>query len=232
MIKKIAFLTTVFPMNEEYLIDSFGSLDRQTYKIFDVVVVNDGYENFKKIREKYHDLDIIELPYSDTIAKNREYGINYVIGHKYDILIFGDSDDYFSDNRIEKSIELLTDYDIVVNDLSLFDHNGIYSKKYISNRIQDHTVIDFDFIKDKNIFGLSNTSVNVNILDRIVFNEEIVAVDWFLYKKLLRSGNKAIFTNEMETYYRQYENNTIGLNTTNGTFPLWWEKTDLMKESD
>ena len=93
-------------------------------------------------------------------------------------------------------------------------------------------MIDYDFIKDKNIFGLSNTAINVNILDKIVFDKEIVAVDWFLYKGLLKSGHTAVFTNEAETYYRQYENNTIGLNTTNGNFPLWWEKTDLIKEND
>ena len=53
--------------------------------------------------------------------ENREKGINYCINQGYDILIFGDSDDYFSRNRVEKSIELLSKYSIVVNDLNLFD---------------------------------------------------------------------------------------------------------------
>jgi len=221
--RKIAFLTTIFPMQEKYLIDFFNSLENQTYKNFDVVVINDGYDNFQTIIDRYQKLNIIELKYQKSIAKNREYGINYVLDNDYDILIFGDSDDYFSKNRVEKSLDLLKDNDIVVNDLSLFDEKEIYCEKYISNRVKNNTIIKYDFIKDKNIFGLSNTALNTNILDKVRFENDLVAVDWFLYKNLLKLNNKAIFTNEIETYYRQYENNTIGLDIKDSTYPLWWE---------
>ena len=223
MNKRVAFLTTIFPMKIQFLYDFFDSLEKQTYQKFDIIVINDAYENFEAIKNNYRNLDIIELKYSNTIAKNREYGINYVIDNNYNILIFGDSDDHFSNNRVEKCIELLELNDIVVNDLSLFTGNKIYEEKYISNRIQNNTLIQYDFIKDKNIFGLSNTALNVKIMSNIIFDEKLVAVDWFLYKKLLKSGNKAIFTNDVETFYRQYENNTIGLSNDEKSYPLWWE---------
>jgi len=221
---KIAFLTTIFPMKEQYLIDFFNSLSGQTYKNFDIVVVNDGYEYFNNIISKYPQLSIIELKYKNSIAKNREYGINYIIENNYDILIFGDSDDYFSNNRIEKSLELLRDNDIVVNDLSLFDYKSIYCNKYISNRVKNNTIIKYDFIKNKNIFGFTNTSLNIKILDKVLFDSNLVAVDWFLYRNLLKSNNKVVFTNETLTFYRQYEDNTVGLNTENDKYLLWWEK--------
>jgi glycosyltransferase involved in cell wall biosynthesis len=224
MSKKIAFLTTIFPMKEQYLIDFFNSLKRQTYKGFDIVVINDGYDGFEDLSKKYSELNIIELKYQNRPAKNREYGINYVIDNGYDILIFGDSDDYFSENRVQQSIEFLDRYDIVVNDLSLFDEGGIYEKCYISNRVKNNTIVKYDFIKDKNIFGLSNTAINLNILDRLTIDKDIVAVDWFIYKKLLKERYIAIFTNETVTYYRQYGNNTVGLNSQDGSYPLWWEK--------
>ena len=229
MSKKIAFLTTIFPIKVEYLYDFCDSLQSQTYKDFDIVVLNDGYKDFDKLKMKYKELSFIELKYSNTLAKNREYAINYVIDNNYDILIFGDSDDYFSHNRVEKSIELLNHYDIVVNDLSLFREEGIYCQKYISNRINNNVKIDFEFIKDKNIFGLSNTALNMYILDRVVFNQDLVAVDWFLFKKLLKNNNSAIFTNETETFYRQYESNTLGLDIANNAYPLWWEDANTIK---
>jgi len=215
--KKISFLTTVFPMDKTYLYDFFNSLQEQTYKNFDVIVVNDGYVNLEEFIREFKDLNIIELQYSNTPAKNREFGINYIRKNKYDILIFGDSDDYFDTNRIQLSIDLLNDFDVVVNDLTLFDEqNGIYNKKYISNRVKDGSKIEFNFIKDKNIFGLSNTAVNVSILDNIHFDKDLIAVDWYLYSTLLLRNKKAIFTNKTITYYRQYANNTIGIgaNTT------------------
>ncbi|MDN5059235.1 glycosyltransferase [Aliarcobacter butzleri] len=209
---RVAFLTTIFPMNKQYLYDFFNSLVEQTYKNFEIIVVNDGYEYFEEIKKSYNkNLKIIELQYSNTPAKNREYGINYCIDNKYDILIFGDSDDFFQKNRVEKSLELLKENDIVVNDLSLFDERGIYEEKYISNRLENLQEIDFEFIKDKNIFGLSNTAINLNNLEKIILPEHLIAVDWYIFTILLVHGKKAIFTNETVSFYRQYQENIVGI---------------------
>jgi len=224
--KNVAFLTTIFPMEGQFLIDFFDSLSGQTYDNFDVIVVNDGYDNFYDVKMKYQNLSIIELPYSDTPAKNREYGINYCIKRKYDILIFGDSDDYFSNNRVELSLNMLNSNDIVVNDVSLFSDRGVYETMYISNRLSDNSKVNFNYIKNKNIFGLSNTALKINILSKVSFDKDLVAVDWYLYKGLLKNGCKAIFTNKAITYYRQHKDNTIGLQAVKGKYYLWWEQRD------
>jgi glycosyltransferase involved in cell wall biosynthesis len=222
---KVSFLTTVFPMNERYIYDFFDSLINQTYKNFDIVVINDGYEKFDRIKNEYHhNLNIIEVKYSDTPAKNREYGINYCIDQKYDFLIFGDSDDYFQKNRVKKSLEFLKKTDVVVNDLSLFNIDGVFKEKYISHRINNLENINLEFIKDKNIFGMSNTAINLKKLTKVFFDDKIVAVDWYFFKGLLEKGLKAIFTNETITYYRQHEKNTIGLSVKKNIYKLWWEK--------
>ena len=223
---KIAFLTTIFPMKRQFLIDFFNSLNNQTHDNFDVVVVNDGYSNFNEIKLKYGKLNIVELEYSNTPAKNREYGINYCIERKYDILIFGDSDDYFSNNRVELALEALNSNDIVVNDVSLFDNNGTYEDMYISNRLENDSKVNFNYIKNKNIFGLSNTALKINILSKVSFDKDLVAVDWYLYKGLLKNGCKAIFTNKAITYYRQHKDNTVGLQAIKGKYYLWWEQRD------
>ena len=221
----IAFLTTIFPMNEGFLHDFFNSLDKQTYKEFDIVVVNDGYEDFKNIKLKYvNDLNIIELTFSGTPSKNREYGINYCIENNYDVLIFGDSDDYFSDNRVELSLNTLKENDIVVNDISLFNDTGIYEERYISNRLNDNSKISYEYIQNKNIFGLSNTAIKLDILEEVVFDEDLLAVDWYLYKRLLKNGYSSLFINKAITFYRQYEGNAVGLQVGDGKYYLWWEQ--------
>ena len=223
---KIAFLTTIFPMKKQFLFDFFNSLNNQTHDNFDVVVANDGYSNFNEIKLKYGKLNIVELECSNTPAKNREYGINYCIERKYDILIFGDSDDYFSNNRVELALEALNSNDIVVNDVSLFDNDGTYEDMYISNRLENDSKVNFNYIKNKNIFGLSNTALKINILSKVSFDKDLVAVDWYLYKGLLKNGCKAIFTNKAITYYRQYKDNTVGLQAVKGKYYLWWEQKD------
>ena len=224
MNKKIAFFSTIFLENKKYIPDFFNSVVDQTYSLFDVVIVNDGYDEQEQLIEQYSSLNIVILEAGKNPIENREKGINYCIEQGYDILIFGDSDDYFSRNRVEKSIELLSKYSIVVNDLNLFDGSGVYECKYISNRLTNYTEINYDFIENKNIFGLSNTALNINILGLVKFNKETIALDWVLYKNLLKNGNTAIFTNETTTYYRQYDKNLLGLNSNNGDYLLWWEK--------
>lgn len=210
---KTAFLTTIFPMNKQYLYDFFNSLKNQTYQNFDLIVVNDGYKDFDSIKTAYNQtLNITELQYSDTPAKNREYGINYCIDNNYDVLIFGDSDDYFEKNRVEKSFELLKKSDIVINDLTLFDEICIHEEKYLSHRLKNLDVVDFEFIKDKNIFGLSNTAINLCDVHKIIISDDLIAVDWYIFSIFLMSGKKAIFTNETVSYYRQHQQNIVGLN--------------------
>ena len=225
MSKKIAFLTTIFPMKREYIYDFFNSLEQQTYKAFDIVVVNDGFKNFKEIKSKYKKLNITELKYSNTPAKNREYGINYCINNRYDIIVFGDSDDFFSKNRVGCSLNMLKRYDIVVNDLTLCDENKkILKENYLSHRVKNYDIIKYNFIKDRNIFGLSNTALKTKLLgSSFKIDKEVVAVDWFMYKKLLSKAKVAVFINECITYYRQHDKNTVGLSLEEGKYPLWWE---------
>ena len=219
-----AFLTTVFPKNEEFLKSFFDSLSIQTYKYFDLVIVNDGFKNLHHYKNIYSDLNIININSSDTPAKNREVGINFCIDQKYKNLIFGDSDDYFKNNRVKKSLELLKKTDVVVNDLSLFDNNGIYEKKYLSNRLKNLDIVNLEFIENKNIFGMSNTAIKLENIKKVSFNKKTIAVDWYFFKKILGQGLKALFTNETESFYRQHKNNTIGLHIQNNKYYLWWEK--------
>jgi hypothetical protein len=207
----IAFLTTIFPQNEKFLKSFFNSLYTQTYKDFDLIIVNDNFNNLNNYKDLYPNLTIVNINSFDTPAKNREVGINYCIENNYDILIFGDSDDYFQNDRIEKSIKILNQADIVVNDFSLFNEKTVYNQKYLSNRVKNHQIIKFEFIKNKNIFGFSNSAMRIFKQKKILIPNDLVAVDWYIFSRFLLKGLKAVFTNETISFYRQYEQNIIGL---------------------
>lgn len=211
MKQKIAIFTTIFPAIEQYLDEFLKSLQGQTCKNFDLVVVNDGCDGFKKIIDEYSELSVIELKLSETPSKNREFGIRYVKRKKYDVLILADSDDYFEPNRIEVSLNYLKYCDVVVNDLSLVFGGSVYCERYLSKRVANNQKIFLDDIFDKNIFGFSNTALNVKVIDVVEMDKELVAVDWFFFSRVLLSGASAVFTNETRTYYRQWRGNTIGI---------------------
>jgi sugar O-acyltransferase (sialic acid O-acetyltransferase NeuD family) len=216
--KKIAFLTTLFPICENYLHDFLQSLTNQTWKEFDLIVLNDGFNDFHRFKEQYNNLNIIEIPSANNIAKNREALIKFSLINNYDIAVFGDIDDYFTDNRIEVASKLLNKNDIVVNDLTSFSIKGKLLNNYLSNRLTNGEYISLDFILDKNIFGLSNTAINLSAIKSadITFDDELLAVDWYFFSCLLLNNKQAIFTNEAVTYYRQHDNNIAGLGEMNG----------------
>lgn len=212
--KKIAFLTTIYPTEQRYVADFFESLQKQTRKKFDVLVVNDGFRDFSKVKKKFDLLNIIELPAAGSVAKNRQILIQFAKINGYDIAVFGDVDDIFSETRIEKAVSALKEVDIVVNDLTSISEAGSVINEHIySNRLIHHQELSLEFIKEKNVFGLSNTAINLDKLplDLTYLPDELIAVDWYFFSLLLLNGFKAMFIADEVTFYRQYDSNTIGI---------------------
>jgi hypothetical protein len=200
-------------MNQMFLDEFFFSLSKQSYRAFDLVVLNDGFGSLDKYRITYPELSIVELKFSGTPSQNRQHGLNFIKQASYQKVIFGDSDDTFSDSRVELSVELLDKVDIVVNDVNLFNKNGVYSAAYMSNRIKNTSLITLDDIMGKNLLGLSNTAVNTRIFNQLQLNFDIslIAVDWYFFSLLLQQGCSAIFATNFRTNYRQHDINTVGL---------------------
>lgn len=212
--KRVAVLGVVFSGIEKFIDEYLASLERQTYKDFDLILINDGFAGLDEFKAKYS-LNIREIRYEETPAKIREFAINYIKHKGYEYIIFTDSDDFFSENRVEKSIELLGYYNIVVNDLTAVSDKGeVLDSLYLSNRLNNRSEINFDFISDKNIFGFSNTALRLECLrEEVGFDKDLIAVDWYLFSKLLKNGCNAVFTNEAFTFYRLYEGNVVGLSS-------------------
>lgn len=209
--KKTAVFSVIFPNAERFLDDYLISLEKQTYKDFDLIVINDGVASFSDIAIR-HNLNIMEIPLSAGAARNREFGINYIKKAGYDYLIFCDSDDMYASDRLEKVIGLLARYDIVVNDLAVIDENGkMFRRHYIADRADSNSVITLDDILDKNMCGFSNTAIHLDCIAKYMrFDRHLTAVDWYFFTLLLKKGCRAVFTREALSFYRQYQGNIAG----------------------
>lgn len=211
--KKLLLFTVYYPGAEFFENDFFSSIINQTNQEFDLLVVNDTLGELK-LREKYNSLSIIEIKGESNIAKNRAIGINYAINNDYSYIMLCDIDDTFSPIRVEETMKNYNYYDIIVNDLDIVDsRNNIIFSSYFSKRIDEHTVLDSGFIKDKNIFGFSNTTIKTSKLQNIHFPKDLRIVDWYYFTILLNQGLSAFFIPEALTYYRQHSGNMIGLSS-------------------
>jgi glycosyltransferase involved in cell wall biosynthesis len=204
-------LTTIFPASNQYLDDFFTSLQKQTYRNFDIIVVNDGVKDFNSFKIRYADLNIIEIISEQSPAKNREKGINEILKHNYDYIVFGDSDDYFSENRLENSVKALKVHDIVLNEINLLYENELIVNFFANNLKQLDKLQENIF--ESNIFGFSNMAVRTEIIESPVnFNTSLIAVDWYFITTLFLSRPVTVqFLKDAKTFYRQHKNNKIGM---------------------
>lgn len=204
---KNALATVVYPAAQEFWNEFIQSINDQSFQDFDLVVINDGC-NIKNIEPNRR--RTILLNAIGDISENRQQLIDYLCDEGYENVIFADTDDLFSLNRIEIIIELLQKYDLVANELVPFDSHkkGEPSFSKVLGQSKD---IDLSFVLDKNIFGLSNTGCKVNWLKGIKIERNLIAIDWFIFTNILLKGAKACFTTKAQTLYRQWGNNTIGM---------------------
>lgn len=201
----------VYPAAEKYFSDFLCSIEHQSYTDFDLIIGNDGLKRFD-VSSCRLNVRVVEL--SGTPAEIRESGLRFLREQGYEQAIFGDCDDFFSPNRVEVSLRLLKEYQLVVNDLDLVDSDGVLVRPgYLSTRIRDGERISADFVRDKNVLGLSNTAIRVSCLPTSRIPADLLAVDWFVFASILEGGGRGVFSSEACTYYRQHGGNTAGLGT-------------------
>lgn len=212
--KSTVVLTFTYPSVKEYFDEFLKSMNAQTERNFDLIIVNDGLENVADKVGDFPLLDISIFNCEKTPAKNREFGLRLVKEKGYKYCILADSDDCFSENRVADSVKVLQNSDIVANDLTISNNKGtILIEKYFSKRLVDGYIIPREFLREKNILGFSNTAFKTELIDfDIIIPEDLRIVDWYFYTLLLNKGCKATFTSKSITYYRQSDNNIIGIN--------------------
>ena len=209
---KNAIATVFYPEAKNYIVDFLLSVKDQTMDDFVLIILNNGLKNinnyFKGIRITYI-IEEIKLP----AALARERLIKIALNQSIEKIIFADCDDIMHPDRLEISLEKLTYFDVVVNDVCLFNNN-LNLDKYFSNSLSNLQNIDLNMLYEKNFMGLSNTAVKSEVLKMNLkpSNPYLKAYDWFLWSKILLKKKSTIFIDKPLTKYRIHGNNIAHLN--------------------
>ena len=100
---KIAVLTVIYPKIRKYINNYFLSLQKQSYKNFELVVVNDNFKKPSKIinKKNFPNLKIIK---SKNPELNRISGLKECLINKFDLVICHDADDTLHKDNIKKIV--------------------------------------------------------------------------------------------------------------------------------
>lgn len=209
---KVAFGAVIYNEAYEYAKEFIESINNQTYKEFDILLLNDNLssDKVKVIIDNLNNSPRIWQGKSD--AKPNELRVELITRAKleeYDLLILGDFDDTFSGDRISTIVEEYDEsYGFFYNELYILGDNT----KFFMN-IPEETIL-IDNIIESNYLGLSNSAINLKLLSQsliLSLNKCQSAVfDWYMFSILLISGVKGKKIKKGKTFYRIHDLNIAG----------------------
>ena len=127
--KKVTVLMSEYNTKKEELISSIESILNQTYKNFDVLIIDDfSNETSSDIINSFNDkrIKLVQNEKNLGLAQSLNKGINLI---DTDYIIRMDTDDIAKRDRIEKQMKFVEEhpqYSIVSGNVNFFDEDGIY----------------------------------------------------------------------------------------------------------
>ena len=168
---------------EKSVIKTVDSVLNQTYRNFEIIIINDGStDNTQEVLESNcgsrAEITVISIENSGGPARPRNIGIRAASG---DYVCFLDSDDIWHDHKLEKDFDSIIKNslpDIVFSKANVIDSEGRSIKNW-------GTFTDGSFceiVKNAQI-PLSSSTVKKSVFEKVNFNESssLVAVEDYLF---------------------------------------------------
>lgn len=189
-----------------YIAETLDSALAQTYKNYEIIVINDGSpdtEKLEKALEKYLD-KIIYLKQENTgAALARNYGIENSGG---ELIAFLDADDIWLPEFLESQTKFLdeNEYDMVYSDAYLFGDSYVKGKTFMEDA-PSSGVADFESILTTNCNVITSGTLvkKQNLLDVGMFESvKVNAHDFILWLRLAKNGTRIGYQKKPLLKYR------------------------------
>ncbi|MFQ3549529.1 MAG: glycosyltransferase [Armatimonadota bacterium] len=206
------FVSVILPVynGEEYISEAIESVINQTYKNFELIIVDDGSnDNTAKIIDKYLCNDNVKYIYKNNggVSSALNTGIINAVG-KW--VAFIGMDDIWLPEKLSRQIEVIRRF----NDLSIveigtiaFDNNGDQQYWSYKTQIQSGKKLLSKILKG-NIFCASSIIVKKDeLINAGLFSENLTSCeDYYMWFKLLYNDLKVAFIQDYQVRYRLRSN--------------------------
>lgn len=229
---------------EKYLSRCIESILNQTFKDFELILVNDSStDNCKEICEKYKRMDsriIVANKKNGGVSSARNLGIDISKG---DYIGFVDSDDFIDVHMYEILLNTINAYDsdIVICDYYKVNEYDIkkYEKMKSNNKdIKVENINNIDAIeriitRDIKIVVAWNKIYKRSLFDNLRYKEGVICEDEFLAHRIFYKCNKVSIINQKLYYYIQRKGSIINSPFSSKDFDKIYaikDRVDFLKE--
>ena len=217
---KVSIVIPVYNV-EEYIFNCLQSVERQTYKgLIECIVVDDcGYDNSITIAEQFIakykgaiEFKIAHRKQNGGLSAARNTGTKEATG---DYVYYLDSDDYISDDCIEKLVEPLCEnyYDIVIGDYSVVGNDWGIPKLYVGEGEYSSNILSL-YCAGKIYMMAWNKLVRKDFIEKnnLSFKEGIVHEDDHFSFRAFSFAGKIYVVHHTTYYYLVREGGIMNLN--------------------
>lgn len=198
----------------EFISDTLDSVLAQTFKNFEIIVVNDGSKDtveLEKVLENYADKIVYGRQKNLGASEARNAAICLSRG---ELIAFLDGDDLWFPNCLEKQVEFLEEnhLDMVYCDAELFGDNFFKGNTYMETTPSSGEVNPISLINASCNVITSGTMVTRKILEKVnLFDTGLRrAQDFDLWFRLAKHGAKIVYQRNILAKYRESSNSLSG----------------------
>lgn len=210
--KKVSVIIPTFD-REEYLEQAIGSVINQSYRNFEILVIDDGSLNnyAEAICNKYKNC-IYVYKENGGLSSARNYGIKNAKGA---YIAFLDDDDYWRSDKLEKQVAILennNEVDCVHSSASIVSEHGIETGEIIgASEEKAYKRSGYVFWNALGVWVVKSPTPLIRksvFTDDLLFDETIkVGEDVDFYQRMFYR-HKVKYINEPLAFYREYNDNS------------------------
>ena len=209
---KACFATVIYTQAKPYLQELLDSVDNQTDKDTDLLIINDNYSKSELAELKLPDYAVVVDCHEKklSIVQTRIEMLKQAKQLGYDLAILIDADDACSPTRAQ---EYKKAYELDKTKVFFYNEFVTEAGEKVFKTLPE-SVTDIKQISQQNFLGLSNTGINLNALSEEFLDslKECTSpvFDWYLFTRILLDVGNGSLVKNAATIYRIYENNTAG----------------------
>lgn len=212
---KISIIMPIYNV-EKYLERGIRSILNQTFKEFELVLINDGStDNSSIICDKYKNIDrrvkVIHRS-NNGVSSSRNIGIDIAVG---EFIMFVDPDDTLEIDAVEYLYNLIKLYnsDVACYRMKIYKNGNLTTKIDVTEKVElyyNENIIEKQLKDELFLYSSCNKLYNSNLLKNNKFNEDIkYAEDALFNLSIFTNCNLVVISNLCKYNYFINESSTV-----------------------